>query len=205
MISDPFKVLGVPSTATDEEIKKAYRNLAKRYHPDSHPGDKYAEQKMKEINAAYDQITHKKDANTGSPYRGNDPFGGFGGYEWQSSSTRTESANMRAARNYINSRYYQDALYVLNNISERNARWYYYSALANAGVGNRIQAQQHAQQAVQMDPGNIEYQSLLIRLQNLGQTYSSASKEYSMPGVTPSKLCFGIILLNILCRLFGFC
>ena len=55
-MTDPFQVLGVSRDASDEEIKKAYRALTKKYHPDRNPGDKTAEQKMKEINAAYDQI-----------------------------------------------------------------------------------------------------------------------------------------------------
>lgn len=58
-MTDPYKVLGVPTTATDDEVKAAYRRLAKKYHPDANPGDKVAEQRMKEINAAYDQIMNK--------------------------------------------------------------------------------------------------------------------------------------------------
>ena len=53
---DPYEVLGVSRDASDEEVKKAYRQLAKKYHPDVNPGDKTAEEKMKEVNAAYDAI-----------------------------------------------------------------------------------------------------------------------------------------------------
>ena len=53
---DPYEVLGLSPGASDEEVKKAYRALAKKYHPDLNPGDKVAEEKMKEINAAYDRI-----------------------------------------------------------------------------------------------------------------------------------------------------
>ncbi|MEG2212458.1 MAG: J domain-containing protein, partial [Clostridiales bacterium] len=67
MISDPYKVLGVSPTASDDEIKTAYRKLAKQYHPDLHPGDAVAAGKMKELNAAYDQIK-------------NPPVMGAGGY-----------------------------------------------------------------------------------------------------------------------------
>ena len=56
MIDDPYKVLGVSRDASDEDIKRAYRQLAKKYHPDLNPGDKVAAQKMQEVNAAYEQI-----------------------------------------------------------------------------------------------------------------------------------------------------
>ena len=56
MIDDPYKVLGVSRDASDEEIKRAYRALAKKYHPDLNPGDQEAARKMQEVNAAYEQI-----------------------------------------------------------------------------------------------------------------------------------------------------
>jgi molecular chaperone DnaJ len=54
---DYYKTLGVGKNATDEEIKKAYRKLARRYHPDRNPGDKQAEEKFKEISAAHDVLS----------------------------------------------------------------------------------------------------------------------------------------------------
>ncbi len=58
MMTDPYKVLGVSPGASQEEIKKAHRTLAKKYHPDLHPGDSAASEKMNEINAAYDMLIH---------------------------------------------------------------------------------------------------------------------------------------------------
>lgn len=53
---DPYDILGVSRTASQDEIKKAYRRLAKQYHPDRNPGDKSAEQRFKEVHAAYEVL-----------------------------------------------------------------------------------------------------------------------------------------------------
>lgn len=95
---DYYEVLGVSKTATDEELKKAYRTLAKKYHPDMNPGDKDAEQKFKEINEAYGVLSDKEkrarydqyghDAFTqgggdaGGGFGGGAGFGGFGGFDF---------------------------------------------------------------------------------------------------------------------------
>lgn len=131
---DPYKVLGLDRNATDDEVKIAYRKLAKQYHPDANPGDKNAEQKMKEINAAYDMIiNHKETINsygdsynnnqnngpyTGSPFEGFNPFSGFDPFSQAQGSYRTvtvEELYQLAAQSINLGRYYY-ALTLLDQI-----------------------------------------------------------------------------------------
>ena len=119
MIDDPYKVLGIGPDASDEEIKRAYRRLAKKYHPDLNPGDAEAAKKMQQVNAAYEQIKNPEKAQQQSGndgYGSYDPFGGFGGYQRQ--RTYSDQSNgdsyQQAAYQYIRFGRYQEALNTLN-------------------------------------------------------------------------------------------
>ena len=172
MIDDPYKILGVSPNASDEEIKQAYRRLAKQYHPDRNPGDEEAAKKMQLINAAYEQIKNPAQSGSHGGYSQYDPFGGFGGYQQQSyGSTDSGDNYQKAAMNYIRFGRYQEALNALNNSAERNARWYYLSALANNGLGNQVTALEHIRRAVSMEPDNQEYLRMLNIIENGGATY----------------------------------
>ena len=172
MIDDPYKILGVSPNASDEEIKQAYRRLAKQYHPDRNPGDEEAAKKMQQINAAYEQIKNPAQSGSHGGYSQYDPFGGFGGYQQQSyGSTDSGDNYQKAAMNYIRFGRYQEALNALNNSAERNARWYYLSALANNGLGNQVTALEHIRRAVSMEPDNQEYLRMLNIIENGGATY----------------------------------
>ncbi len=229
---DPYEVLGVSRDASDDDIKKAYRKLAKQYHPDVNPGDKTAEEKMKEINAAYDAIkngtANQYSAQGGAAgqggyggygYGGYSGYGGYGQSGWQTytwdpfrgwtaygsqQQTRQdpeETNELRAARNYIAARHYAEALHVLSNIADRTAKWYYYSAIANAGQGNRILALEHARQACKMDPGNAEYETYLDELERGGNAYRQAggySQGMSL-GRYCTSMCFSYLLFRLCC------
>jgi len=204
---DYYEVLGVEKNASADEIKKAYRKKAIQFHPDKNPGDKQAEENFKEAAEAYDVLSDPQKrqrydqfghagvggASQGGGFGGGmsmedifsqfgdifgGHFGGFGGFGGFGASDREEEPRMQAARNFINSGHYQEACNVLNSIQERNARWYYYSAIANSGIGNQINALEYARKAVQMEPGNAEYRQLVSRLENNGRWYADRGTQY---------------------------
>ena len=178
MIEDPYKVLGVSPDASDEEIKKAYRRLAKQYHPDLNPGDEYAARRMKEVNAAYEQIKNPEKFQTaGSGSQGGysqyDPFGGFGGWANYGGQQREEYADQyqQAAAQYIRFGRYQEAVNALENSVQRSAYWYYLSARAHDGLGNQVTALEHIRRAVSMEPDNQQYLNLLNQIEYGGSAY----------------------------------
>ncbi len=214
---DPYEVLGVKPGATDEEIKKAYRTLSRKYHPDSNVNSQHpeiAEERFKEVQQAYNQIMKEKQQGYSGGYQngssgyGRSGYGGYGqggygqggyggsgygrsgygqgGYNQQSSYTN-DSPEMRAAANFINSGQFGEALNVLNNIpvNQRTARWYYFCAAANQGVGNNVQAMEFAKRAVEMEPSNMEYRQFLQNLEYGGTWYTNMGSAYQRPCASP--------------------
>ena len=214
MIEDPYKVLGVSPNASDEEIKRAYRQLAKKYHPDLNPGDQEAARRMQEVNAAYEQIKNPEKAGPAGGqggyggYSTYDPFGGFGGGYRQQSYGGSGDQYQQSAYQYIRFGRYAEALNVLQNSTERNARWYYLSALANDGLGNQVTALEHIRKAVSMDPDNLEYQRVLSEIEHSGAAYRQQAgnfRGFTMGGDPCSSLCLCYILQLFCCRGRFFC
>ena len=213
MIDDPYKVLGVSRDASDDEIKRAYRRLAKKYHPDVNPGDTEAARKMQEINAAYEQIKNpEKASQNGQSQSG---YGGYGSYgydpfggAWQRQNQQSSDSYQNSAYQYIRFGRYQEALNTLNSSTVRDARWYYLSALANNGLGNRVTALEHIKRAVSMEPDNYEYLRFLQQMENGGTTYRRQAGNYRTWGMGASplaSLCLCYFLQLFCCRGRFFC
>ncbi len=205
MMEDPYKVLGVSPDASDEDIKRAYRRLAKKYHPDLNPGDQEAARKMQQINAAYEQIKNPDKAGPQqNPYGSHggtyyDPFGGY--YQQSQGSSQSGDPYQTAAYQYIRFGRYQEALNALQNSTDRNARWYYLSALANNGLGNQVTALEHIRRAVSMDPDNQEYLFALNQIEHGGAAYRQQAgnfRGFTMGGDPCTNLCL-CYLMNLFC------
>lgn len=167
MISDPYSILGVSRDASDREIKRAYRNMSRKYHPDSYASSPAAEaeaaaEKFKQIQEAYNQIVNERSGRSSGGYGG--AYGGYGGGQ----SYSEEDQHLMAAVNYIRARRYNEAINVLNGIGNRSGRWYYLSSVANMGLGNNVVAQDHAKKAVELEPDNMEFRQYYQQLQNGG-------------------------------------
>ena len=233
MYFDPYQVLGVSPSATDDEIKKAYRELSRRYHPDANinnPNKDQAEEKFKQVQQAYEQIIKMRSGQGGYQqqsssygygsqgqsygYRNpNSGFGGFygnpfGGFYRQQQQTQEMPLEFRAAKNYIDAGHYQEGLNVLNRMESgyRNAMWYYLRAVANAGLGNQMNAVEDARTASSLEPNNMQYRSLLNQLQSGGGYYAYRSNDYGRNDIMESNfLCPGLCLMSLCCPCNGPC
>ena len=198
MVTNPYEVLGISPNASNDEVKKAYRELSRKYHPDSYvdnPLADLAEEKFKEVQEAYDHIMKQRE-NGGYSYQ-------TGGQSYSSANTSQETVELQAARNYINARRFREALNVLAGISNRNAMWYYYSSIANMGIGNNLVAVDHAKQAAAMEPNNMEYVNYANQMQFRSQHYQNRGYGYGRTSYGTGDLCCDLWCLDTMCECMG--
>ena len=211
-------MLGVSPSASDDEIKKAYRDLTRKYHPDANvdnPLADLAEEKFKEVQEAYDTIMKERaSGNTGGySYGGNSSYGGgassygYGNSGYGNYQNAQQDPRLQAAVNYINNRRYREALNTLDQIPERSALWYYLSGCANAGLGNNVLARDHAAQAVNMEPNNLQYRQLLNQLDFSSRRYQNSpyGNGYGAGGSTcgTGNMCCDLFIADQLCECMG--
>ena len=201
---DPYSILGVSRDASDEEIKKAYRKLSRKYHPDANINNP---NKFKEIQQAYDQIMKEQEYSSSGNYgyggnTGYGGFGGFGGYGGSQSNSGyqdEEAIRRQAASNYVQSGHYQEAMNVLSSLKERNAQWYYLSAVANMGLGNNVNAMNHIREAVRLEPDNMQYRMMLQRMEGGGSWYQEQQNPFGGMPTAGNDLCMKCLMANLAC------
>ena len=197
MNRDPYSVLGLDSRASDEEVKKAYRELARKYHPDNYqnnPLADLAEEKMKEINEAYEAITKMRSG--GGSSHGGSSYGqrqsqSYGGYQ-----QRSGSSLYGQVRSAINMGNLAQAESLLSRAPSRDAEWYFLTGSIAYRKGWLDEALANYQRAVSMDPSNPEYQQALSYMQSGGQAYRPAG--YG-GGMSTCDCCTTMMCLNCLC------
>ena len=211
-MNDPYQTLGVSENASDEEIKKAYRDLARKYHPDNYhdnPLADLAQEKMKDINAAYEQITKMRSGAKSGGYSSagsSGSYGSYGGYQQQySSQSSSGSSVLQQVRIAINTGNISRAEALLANYSDHNAEWNFLRGAVCYRRGWMDEAKRYYQTACQMDPGNAEYrQALEFMERGTESAYRPGGQPFGTE-VCGGNLCLPLCCLWSLCNGGGYC
>lgn len=225
-MNDPYQVLGVSRAASEDDIKKAYRRLSRMYHPDANIGksereQQIAEEKFKEIQAAYKAIMDgsangyassygRQGANRATSQRNTygNPFGSFftGGYQnaaYQKkhsySSADQEQMYFRAVETFLKNRMYAEAMRSLNDIPNRTGKWFFYAAMASAGMGDMKTSQEYIDTAIVLEPGNPDYRNFKSRMGDAPGWYTEVGKSYGTPETQNNNVCLYVIMGSLCC------
>lgn len=195
---DPYKVLGIGSDATDAEVKKAYRALAKKYHPDNYVNNPLADlaaEKMKQINEAYDEIQKQR--------AGGQSSSGAGG---ASGGSGAQSGEYVRVRELINAGRFSEAEVLLGRKAgaERTAEWHFLYGHIMLHKGWMMEARQEFETACRMDPYNSEYQNTLVRM-GQGAANDPYARSSHTSGCSGCDLCMGLICADCLCDCISPC
>ncbi|MGM9618352.1 MAG: DnaJ domain-containing protein [Oscillospiraceae bacterium] len=208
-MNDPYKVLNVSPSASDEEVKKAYRDLARKYHPDNYhdnPLADLAQEKMKEINAAYEEIQRQRNgrgpaASSAGGYGGSQSGyggsygGGYGSYGGYSGASVFQQVRIAISQGDL-----ARAEGLLNAISDHGAEWNYLKGTVCYRRGWMDQARRYFETACQLEPGNAEYARALAMMDDSGyqpEGYGGVSTA-DCGGATCGRLCAAALCCNAL-------
>lgn len=203
-MTDPYKVLGVSPDASDDEIKKAYRALARKYHPDKYRDSDLADlasEKMKEVNAAYEEIQNirKNGGSQKSSYSNNSSQGG---YNYGGGTSKNPLYN--EIRRYLNDGNIAAAEAKLFEIHEgdRVAEWNFLYGCVLIKKGQYVDAQRYIDIACSMDPYNHEYRAAKDQLRRQAQGYGGYDSAPRV-GCSCCDICAGLMCMDCLCTCMG--
>lgn len=221
-MTDPYQVLGVSPNATDDQIKNAYRELARKYHPDNYannPLADLAQEKMKEINEAYDQIQRQRKQQSSQQGYSRQGYAGQPGYNRQSYGSQGYGRQSYGGQSYsqfsdirqlLNANRISDAEELLEGIPQprRDAEWYYLRGRVFYVRGWLDQAYNHYARATQMNPSNAEYQNALNQLmwqRNTGRPANGYGdyRNVQYGGCSGCDICQGLICADCCCECMG--
>jgi molecular chaperone DnaJ len=188
---NPYEVLGVREGSSIEEIKKAYKELVRKYHPDqyqNHPLSDLAEEKLKEINQAYETLSkrYESGSSTSNSYRGSDN-------------------TLAQARSYINMGNILAADQLLDRNASRTAEWFYLKGVICMRKGWYNEANTNLQTANSMEPNNLEYRNALNAINNANRGYQSTSYNRRGYGNDPDmcQICSCLYCADCCCECGG--
>lgn len=197
-MKSPYEILGVSPSASDNEIKAAYRKLAKKYHPDANPGSEYAAEKMREINDAYDKIQAMR---SGKSY-GSSSYGSYGSAAY--GDKNAYEAMKSNARSYLNMGNILAAITLLQNIPDgyRDAEWHFIMGHVYFRMNNVGRASREFSIAHSLDPSNEEYRSAFEKVNSRSSGYEdyTGGEQYTTTnlGCSCCDLCTCMCCLNSL-------
>jgi len=192
---DPYKILGVKPSDSDETIKEAYRKLARKYHPDKYAdGDlkELAEEKMKEVNAAYEEIQKMRQGGSSDGYNsGNNSS--YSSYNFANIRRNINTGNIGAAEAELNS----------VSAGDRGAEWHYLMGCVLIKKGYYVDAQRMINTACNMDPTNSEYRAAMDRLNMQARGYGGGYQTSQASGCSGCDVCSSLLCADCCCECMG--